>query len=90
VVDASIKQHCETVRVRLNKCNNFDAKRKFVLDYIEKIVYSDDHITVHGSVPVKLKAYENSELAEASKLEFKIRDRISAAERLGRNNTNIG
>lgn len=43
---------------------------------------ADDHVTVCGSVPVKLKAYEGSDLAEASKLEFKISDRISASEKL--------
>ena len=56
-----------------------------VLDYTEKIVYSEDRVILYGSVPVKLKAYENSDLAEASKLEFKLSDRISASERLGRN-----
>lgn len=84
VVDASIRQYCEAGKIRLNKCSDFDAKRKFVLDYIERIAYSNDNIMVYGSVPIKLKAYEGSDFAEASKLDFKLGDRISASERLGR------
>jgi site-specific DNA recombinase len=84
IVDASIKQYCESLKVRLNRCSDFDMKRKFVLDYVEKIVYNNDSVVLRGSVPVKMKAYESSDLAEASKLEFKLSDRISASERLGR------
>jgi hypothetical protein len=84
VVDASIKQYCETMKVRLSRCNDFDTRRKFVLDYIEKIAYSNDCIVVYGSVPVKLKSYDAKQPNEASKIEFKIPDRVTASERLGR------
>jgi hypothetical protein len=84
VVDASIKQYCETIKMRLNRCSDFDVKRKFVIDYIERIVYSEDRVILYGSVPVKLKSYEKDQLAETSRIEFKLVDRISTSERLGR------
>ncbi len=75
VVDASVKQYCETMKMRLNKSLDFDAKRKFVLDYIGKIVYSEDRITLYGSVPVKLKSYDKNQPTEVSKIDFRISDR---------------
>ena len=84
VVDSSIKQYGETIKTRLSRCSDFDAKRKFVLDFIEKIVYNNDHVRIYGSVPVKLKSYSTETPTESSKIEFSLIDRISASERLGR------
>ena len=57
-----------------------------MLDYVEGIVYNDDRVVVHGSVPIKLKSYDKDQLAETSQIEFKLIDRILASERLGREN----
>ncbi len=49
---------------------------------MDKIIFVDDHITVHGSVPVQLKAYTDSDApTETSKIEFKIEDDIPSSER---------
>jgi hypothetical protein len=84
VIDASMRQYCEMLKLRLEKSADFDAKRKFILDHVEKIVYNDDRVVLHGSVPIKIKSYDKNQLAEAGKIEFKITDRISSQERLGR------
>ena len=71
VIDVSINQYCESVRIQLEKCIDFETKRQFMLDYIEKIVYLNDTVEIHGSVPVKLKAYEDQDQsAETAKIEF--------------------
>lgn len=90
VVDTSIKQYCEAAKTRLNRCNDFDARRKFVLDYIERIVYCNDNVSIYGSVPVRLKSYEKDQPTESSKIEFKISDRITSPERLARTNSSLG
>lgn len=87
LIDTSIKQFCETVRVRLEKCDDFEAKRQFLLDYVDKIVYWNEKVELHGSVPVKLKVYENGEhTTELAKIEFCIKDTIALSERFGRKN----
>ncbi|OGH80862.1 MAG: hypothetical protein A3I29_03790 [Candidatus Magasanikbacteria bacterium RIFCSPLOWO2_02_FULL_44_11] len=39
------------------KCLDFNTKRQFLLDYVEKVSYREGQVTLRGSVPVKLKAY---------------------------------
>ena len=77
VVDASVRQFCDTARARLEKCNDFDSKRQFLLDHIEKIVYSSGKITVVGLVSIKLSAYSDpDQTSEAGKIEFSIKSVI--------------
>jgi hypothetical protein len=60
IIEVSVGQYCEAVRARLEQCSDFDSKRQFVLDHIEKIVFTNDHVAVYGSVPVKLPMHEAS------------------------------
>jgi site-specific DNA recombinase len=87
LIDTSIKQYCETVRVRLEQVDDFETKRQFLLDYVDKIVYWNEKVELHGSVPVKLKIYENrKETTELAKITFCVKDTISLKERFGRKN----
>lgn len=86
VIDVSIQQFCETARVRFEKCSDFETKRQFILDHIEKIIYLDEKIEIHGSVPVKLRAYEDGEQTELAKIEFCIKGQIPRLDRMGRKN----
>lgn len=46
-----------------------------------KIIYSNDEVTVCGSVPVKLKAYEDPDQhTEVSKIDFNIPGEITRQE----------
>ncbi len=82
VIDTSVKQFCEAARVRFEKCVDFDTKRQFLLDYVEKIIFTDDHVAVYGSVPVHMKAYTDADAPiETSKIEFKLEGDISSVER---------
>ena len=65
LVATSLEQHCEATKVHYAKCDDFETKRQFLLDYIEKIVFWDDRIMVCGSVPVR---------ATGSKVGVKIMD----------------
>jgi hypothetical protein len=55
-VDASLTQFCEAVRARLVCSDDFPAKRQFLLDYVEKIMFGDDTVTLHGSVLIKVQS----------------------------------
>jgi DNA invertase Pin-like site-specific DNA recombinase len=73
VVDASVRQFCDTARAQLEKCNDFDSKRQFALDHIEKIIYDQGKTTIVGSVPIKLSAYSDpDQTSEAEKITFRI------------------
>lgn len=87
IVDVSIKQYCETAKIRFEKCTDFETKRQFLLDYVGKIVYWNEKVEFHGNVPVQLKVYEDrQQKTELAKLEFCIKDTIKRMERLGRHN----
>ncbi len=83
IVDESILQFCNTAKIRFNRAKDFESKRKFLLDYVDKITYFDDNVVFHGSVPVKLKAYEDPDQpTEVSKIEFSIENKITRKERV--------
>ena len=60
-IEVSVRQYCEAVRARLERCSDFDSKRQFVLDNIEKIVCTNDRVAIYGSMPVKLRGREASD-----------------------------
>jgi hypothetical protein len=85
VVDVSIKQFCETARAKFERGEDFESKRQFLLEYVEKIVYWNEKIEFHGSVPIKLKVYDKGEeKTEIAKIDFCIKDTILKIERFGR------
>lgn len=69
VIDTSIKQYCETAKIRFEKCLDFETQRKFLLDYIERITFWNDRIEVRGSVPILSEKGDGG-----SKIEFCIGD----------------
>jgi len=50
-------------------------------DYVQKVTFLDDKITVHGSVPLTATSRAPTE-TEAGKLEFSISDQITPEEKL--------
>lgn len=76
-VDMSTKQYCNSVKTQLEKCTDFDSKRQLLLDYVEKVIYRDGHVTLQGSVPITIKAHEDpDQLSEGGKIPFSIEDTI--------------
>ncbi len=84
IIDTSMRQYCDGARIRFEKAADFESKRQFLLNYIEKIVYWNDKVELYGSVPVKLKIYEGKETnTELAKIEFCIKDTIPRLDRMG-------
>jgi hypothetical protein len=69
-VDASIRQFCATGNARLRTCTDFDTKRQFLKDHIERVIFNGYRITMLGSVPVRSIAGETT-------LQFRIEGEIS-------------
>lgn len=77
----------ESARVRFDRCHDFETKRKFFLDYVEKIVFTNDKVQLYGSVPVKLKAYDDRDQpTQLAKIEFCIKGEIPREATRGRKN----
>lgn len=77
VIDTSIKEYCEGAKARLEKGDDFNTKRQFLLDYIQNVIYWDDEIELRGFVPVKSKAYADGESrSELGKLDFRIKGNL--------------
>lgn len=69
----SIRQFCSAAKARFEKCSNFDSKRQFLLEHIEKVVYQKYKVMIRGSVPIKLRTYADpDQTSEASKIPFRI------------------
>jgi hypothetical protein len=77
-VDTSIQQYCQMVRIRLQKCKDAETKRKFMLDFIEKIIYANENVAICGSVPLY---DESSRDRSRDKIEFKIPGKILISDR---------
>jgi hypothetical protein len=52
MIDVSVRQYVEAVRMRLENATDFDTKRQFLLDHIDRVVYGNDRVVLYGSVPV--------------------------------------
>ncbi len=69
-VDLAIQQFCESAKLRYKQCNDFEAKRQFLIDYVDKIIYMNDRLTVQGFVPVTVT--QHGKESETSRVEFRI------------------
>ena len=68
-MDASIRQFCANANARFQACGDFDAKRPFLVDHVERVIYTCYKIAVLGSVPVQTASGQ-------AKLQFRIRAEI--------------
>jgi site-specific DNA recombinase len=68
-LDASIRQFCASARARFQECADFDAKRQFLVDHIERVIYNRYNVTLVGSVPVQSASGE-------TKLQFRVEGEI--------------
>jgi hypothetical protein len=68
-VDASIRQLCASANARFQAFGDFDAKRKFLVGHVERVIYNRYHVTIVGSVPVQSASGE-------TKLPFRIEGKI--------------
>ncbi len=64
-ITAAIGNFCENAKQQYEALSDFDSKRRFILDFIEKVTYRNDRVTVHGSIPI-----------ESNKIEFEIKRMI--------------
>jgi len=68
-VDASIRQFCANANARFQTCGDFDAKRQFLVDHVDRVIYTGYKITILGSVLVQTASGQ-------VRLQFRIRAEI--------------
>jgi DNA invertase Pin-like site-specific DNA recombinase len=68
-VDASVRQFCASAKARFQACVDFDAKRQFLVEHVERVIYNRYRVTIVGSVPVQAASGE-------TKLPFRIEGEI--------------
>jgi hypothetical protein len=69
-VDAIIRRFSATGNALLRTCTDFDTKRQFLKDHIERVIFNGYRIAILGSVPVPSIAGETT-------LQFRIEGEIS-------------
>jgi hypothetical protein len=50
-IDVRIRQYCERVRARFERCTDFDTRRQFLIDHVERVIYHSRAIVLAGSIP---------------------------------------
>ena len=84
LIDVSVRQHVEAVKTRLETATDFDTKRRFLLDHIDKVVYANDRIALYGSMPVDLPSDEApGQPTERTKIGFCIEGILNRKIRVG-------
>lgn len=85
VVDMGIQQYCDAVKSRYKQCTDFETKRQFLLDCVEKVTYLNDKITVHGRVPIIIaeRDKKHSDDSRSYNVEFQIGMKIEYSTRWG-------
>jgi hypothetical protein len=68
-VDASIRQFCASANARFHSCGDFDVRRQFLVDHVERVIYNRYKVTVVGFVPVQTASGQ-------AKLQFRIKGEI--------------
>ncbi len=64
-IDRAINNYCKEIKGRLDKCIDFNTKRQFILDCINKVAYRNNQISVYGAISIG-----------TTKLEFAIKKKI--------------
>ena len=70
-VDASVRQFCANANARFQACADFEAKRQFLRDHLERVIFNRYTVTVTGSVP-------GLSASGDTKLQFRIEGEIDA------------
>ena len=65
---ARVRQFCAAARARFDECIDLDAKRAFLRDYVQHILFDRGKITIHGTI-----AHQG---APGSTLRFRIEGQI--------------
>ena len=68
-VDASVRQFCANANARFQACADFEARRQFLVDHVERVIYDRYKVTIVGSIPVQSASRE-------TKLQFRIEGEI--------------
>ena len=84
IIDLSIAQYCDGVRLRLAQCKDFETKRQFLFDYVDHIVYYKNLVELHGFVPVWSEKRDEPDQGEVAKIEYRIQVEIEWAERMAK------
>ena len=87
-VEVAMTEYCGRAKARFERCDDFATKRQFLLDHIEKVVFWNDNVTVHGSVPILQKLrHGEADPGDSTRISFCIESRISMDEREARGAT---
>jgi uncharacterized protein YqgQ len=70
-IDVRIRQYCERVRARFERCCDFDARRHFLIDHIERVIYHPRNVVLVGSIPADLAGWGEAEQTKEA-LHFRI------------------
>ena len=72
-LDVRVRQFCERARARFERCVDFDTRRQFLLDHIERVVYHPRSVELVGSIPGDLTGSDGTAGALPFRIEGKVR-----------------
>jgi hypothetical protein len=74
--DAAVARYCSGAKARFAQCSETRSKRQFLLDYVEKIVFFNYKVSIHGRIP-----FAGQSQGEKSLLPFCIQTEVTKEDR---------
>ena len=74
--DAAVVRYCSGARARFAQCSETRSKRQFLLDYVEKVVFVNYKVSIHGRIP-----FSGQSQGEKSFLPFRIDTEVTKEDR---------
>ncbi len=60
--EKSIRKFCVDAKTRFEESSDFDSQRKFLEEYIERIIFGYGRITIVGNIPIESVSPEKTTL----------------------------
>src|SRR5688572_29856209 len=61
-IRTAVARFCSGARARFAQCTDTRSKRQFLLDYIEKVAFLNDKVSIHGRIPLRGQNREDPKL----------------------------
>ncbi len=95
IIERSVVKFCRTAKAKFAKCEEFDSKRKFLLEFITKVEYhrneiGDDYIRLFGTIPVQVTDKDEVNIEFAVMRTINRVEVLAKVRELNLDNENIG
>lgn len=95
IIEKSVVKFCRKTKIKFNELEDFDSRRKFLLEFLTKVEYhrnekGDDYIRLFGTIPVQVTDKDEVNIEFAMTQTINRVEVLAKARELNLDNENIG